>query len=76
MGAKLIVRVKRDDHVEVRVEGLTEIDRPKPQGKKLCNTITKRLERDLGIVERRDYADDPVQIVGFVEQDRLQIEGS
>ena len=53
MTARLIVRVHPDDHVEVRVEGLSTADGNRPPGEKLCTKVTARLERDLGeVVER------------------------
>jgi hypothetical protein len=55
VSAKMIIRVHPDDRVDVRVEGLTEQDRAKPPGKKLCERVTRRLEQDLGLVSRREY---------------------
>jgi len=55
MPAKLIVRVRPDDRVEVKVEGLTERDMSRQKPEKLCKKLTKRLERDLGSVTRCEY---------------------
>ena len=71
MSAKLIIRVSPEDRIEVRVEGLTELDKPKPQGEKLCEKITERLEQDLGWVEQREYLGDNRQEIRLVEEDRL-----
>jgi hypothetical protein len=56
VSARMIIRVHPDDRVDVRVEGLDEADRAKPQGKKLCDKVTKTLENDLGIVTERRYS--------------------
>lgn len=71
MGAKLIIRVTADDKVEVKVEGLTDADRSKPKGSKLCEKITEKLVQDLGSIERRDYDDDAAGDFGVVDGDRL-----
>lgn len=49
MKQQMIIRVHPDDRVEVKVEGLTETDSAKPKGSKLCDKITRGLERDLGL---------------------------
>ena len=56
MAAKLIIHLLPDDRVHVTVEGMTEVNRPKPKGKKLCEKITKRIEQDLGAVETRELS--------------------
>lgn len=63
MAVKLIIRVTPDERVHVAVEGLTEPDRPKPKGRKLCERMTRRLEQDLGAVESRDYRGEPMQAI-------------
>jgi hypothetical protein len=55
MKRQMIIHVHPDDRVEVKVEGLTEVDNPKPAGKKLCDKITHGLEQDLGLVIHRRY---------------------
>lgn len=76
MPAKLIVRVHPDDRVEVRVEGLTERDMSRPKREKLCEKITRRLEQDLGIVTKREYADEGTaeNLIELSEQDRMKLE--
>jgi hypothetical protein len=76
MAAKLIIRMTPDDRVHVSVEGLTEVDRPKPKGEKLCEKITKRIEQDLGAVETRNYPDDAQQAIRLDEEDALRLGGA
>ncbi len=73
MGAKLIIRVTPDDNVEVKVEGLTEPDRPKPKGQKLCEKVTRVIEQDLGVVDGRDYAEDAVGDFGVLDEEQLRL---
>jgi len=73
MAAKLIIRMSPDDRVHVAVEGLTEVDRPRPKGEKLCERITNRIEQDLGVVETRDYPDDSQQAIRLDDEDALRL---
>ena len=71
MGAKIVIRVRPDDRVEVRVEGLEEPRRDTPPGEKICEKITRRIERDLGAVVERTYDDEGVQDVAIETDERL-----
>ncbi len=73
MPAKLIIRVRPDDRVEVEVKGLAKQDSPKPPGRKLCEKLTRRLEKDLGIVEHRQYADDKFDDQQVAESGMLRL---
>jgi len=73
MAAKLVIRMTPDDRVHVSVEGLTEVDRPKPKGDKLCEKITRRIEQDLGVVETRNYPDDAQQAIRLEDEDALRL---
>jgi len=73
---QMIIRVYPNDRVEVKVEGLTESDRPKPKGAKLCDKITSRLEQDLGVVVQRQYDEtDPTLQVEVIGDERLKTDG-
>ena len=61
MSAKIVIRVRPNDSIEVKVEGLTEPKDDVPPGKKLCERVTRRLERDLGQVVQRRYENPDVQ---------------
>ena len=77
MTAKLIVRIHPDDRVEVKVEGLSNGDRSRPKGKKLCDKVTKKLESDLGLVLARQYEDEgeQEQEIEFTQEKRLELGG-
>ena len=74
MAAKLVVRVHPDEHVEVKVEGLTARDQPRTGEQKLCKKVTRRLEEDLGTVTQcvysRDFDDTAVELTN---QDKLEL---
>lgn len=74
--AKLIIKVLPDQRVEVNVEGLGEKDRPKARGEKVCEQITRRLEQELGSVERREYEGDKQQLNTVAEDDAVRLGGS
>lgn len=73
MKAKLIIRVTPDDRVQVRVEGMTEGDRPRPKGAKLCERVTRKLEADIGQVLSRRYDEGTLgeAVVTISGEDRL-----
>ena len=73
MAAKLIIRVSPNDRIEVKVEGLTELDRSKPKGEKLCEKVTRRLEEDLGIVEQRVYEGESQEAIELIQDQGLKI---
>ena len=75
MPARLIVRVHPDDRIEVKVEGLTERDASRPKREKLCEKVTKRLEKDLGTVTNREYADDETveNLIELSEEGRVDL---
>ena len=73
MARKIIIRISPDDQVHVMVEGLTETDRPRPKGKKLCEKITKRIEKDLGLTAKREYPDDGEYPIQLNEEDVLRL---
>jgi hypothetical protein len=75
MPAKLIVRVYPNDRIEVKVEGLTDRDSPRPKREKLCEKVTRRLEQDLGIVTHREYEDDGTveSPIGMEQPDRVEL---
>lgn len=77
MTARLVVRVRPDDRVEVHVEGMTARDSARPKGQKLCEKVTRRLEHDLGTVVGREYDDDGLQTLdsSVSEQEDVDLEG-
>jgi len=78
MPAKLIIRVYPDDRVHVKVEGFAGTDESKPNGEKLCEKVTRRLERDLGTVEHREYEAAPEQAMQQLSDEEIKLghEGS
>ena len=61
MSAKIVIRVRPNDSIEVKVDGLNEPAGDVPPGKKLCEKVTRRLELDLGQVVQRTYEKPDVQ---------------
>ncbi|HUW55167.1 MAG TPA: hypothetical protein VMZ92_00885 [Planctomycetota bacterium] len=55
MSARIVIRVHPDERVEVKVEGLKESQASAPPGARLCEKLTRRLEKDLGQVVDRTY---------------------
>lgn len=76
MPARLIVRVYPDERVEVKVEGLTAVDRERPPEKKLCKKVTERLIRDLGgLTQCVYYSDRGEADVELTSPDTLELGG-
>ena len=76
MGAKLVIRVSPDERVQVKIEGMDELDREKPKGAKLCERVTRRLEKDLGLVDDRTYPGEELEAIEVRTDEDLRVDGS